>query len=344
RAVACLLAVALALSLASGTAAAQAAPALASAAVSGNTITITWTEAITGGNWQLARTDGALTVTVDGTARTFTVSALQGGAQLQITLDGSPPPDGAVVVVFFQKTSTQPLTAQGVPLESFGWNLATNMAELTVYDALKSYFSGQSTLSDTESIVGSYLDRLNEIVAEGAPRDNTKGLSGLFNVDTSQEGRTNWGTPGTEDWAYWAQSQGRPGYTCGGQDQPQLQGQDVYEFGWACTHSTDAGSTTSSQWVPVKLPQPNIDFTPDHQLIWTHAGGIGCTYWAVDPLYITSTVNENGEFVPQQGTKKWTTFYNDDRTGCAPPPGSALPDRPTGGNPCHPGTPGCNRN
>lgn len=254
---ACLLAVALALSLAAGTAAGQddtTAPSVAGVSAEGDTITITWTEPIAAGDWQSAH----LTVTVGGVSQTIQgVVPASDQQSLVITLD-SALPVGTTVVVSYDKDQT-PDSAQvrdgaGNRLESFGNNVVSVASAQQVYDALNSYFSGAGTLPDTEAFVSNYYQNLLEKVAAGE-------LGAIF--DLAQ--RTAWGTDTSNNW-YQVGSPNRIGSsaTCGGQTQPKLQGDDRIRFFWACTGHP---SQPNSQWVPVKQPQPGIDYTPDHQQV-----------------------------------------------------------------------------
>ncbi|MYH70997.1 MAG: hypothetical protein F4153_00180 [Acidimicrobiia bacterium] len=78
---------------------------------------------------------------------------------------------------------------------------------------------------------------------------------------------------------------------------------EAHRFFWACTHSSEAGGTANSQWVPVLMPQPGIDYTPDNQLIWTRRGN-GCLETTFDPLSVSYTRNDDGTYTQQQGTHK----------------------------------------
>ena len=293
---ACFLAVALALSVAAGTAGGQedtTAPSVASVSAEGDTITITWTEPITAGDWQSAY----LSVTVDGVSHTIqSVTPASDQQSLVITL-GSPLPAGTTVLVSYDKDQT-PADAQvgdgaGNNLESFGSNVVSVASEQQVYDSLKSYFSGVGTLSDAEAFVSNYFENLNAKVAAGE-------LSEIF--DSSQ--RTAWGTDASDNWAQIGGPGGGSSLTCGGRAQPQLQSGDRSQFFWACSHSTATGQTANSQWVPVKLPQAGIDYTPDDQLTWTRSDN-GCMEGTFDPLRIHYILNDDGTYTEQQGIHKW---------------------------------------
>jgi len=298
---ACFLAVALALSLAAGTAAGQedtTAPSVASVNAEGDTITITWTEPITAGDWQSAH----LSVTVDGVSHTIqSVTPASDQQSLVITL-GSPLPVGTSVVVSYDKDQT-PADAQlgdgaGNSLGSFGNNVVSVASEQQVYDSLNSYFSGVGTLSDTEAFVSNYFQNLSAKVAAGE-------LSAIF--DFAQ--RTAWGTDASDNWAQVGGPGGGSSLTCGGRAQPQLQSGDRSQFFWGCSHSTATGDTANSQWVPVKLPQAGIDYTPDHQLTWTRSDN-GCMEGAFDPLRIHYILNDDGTYTEQQGIHQWRVAEN----------------------------------
>ena len=121
-------------------------------------------------------------------------------------------------------------------------------------------------------------------------------MSELFRIGQPDEPRTAWGTPGTENWGQVGFPWGYPRelcyqvngkqrcvdtnkewgwgsqYKCGGNEpehsQPGLASNDYTNFFWACTHLTESGQqTANSQWVPVKRPQPGVDYTRDHQLV-----------------------------------------------------------------------------
>ena len=296
----CLAAVALVLSLAAGTGAAQddtTAPSVASVSAQGNTITVTWSEPITAGDWQSAH----LSVTVDGVSQTIqSVTPASDQQSLVITLD-SALPAGTAVVVSYDKDQT-PADAQlgdgaGNSLESFGSNVVSVASQQQVYDALNSYFSGVSTLSDTEAFVSNYYQNLSAKVAAGE-------LHQIF--DSNQ--RTAWGTDESLDW-YQIGSPSFPGSsaTCGGRAQPQLQSGDRSRFFWACSGQP---SQPNNQWVPIKLPQPGIDYTPDGQLVWTRSSN-GCMETAFDPLqFSTADHNGDGEYTYEQGTQKWRRAEN----------------------------------
>ena len=297
---ACLLAVALALSLAAGTAGGQednTAPSVASVSAQGNAITVTWTEPITAGDWQSAH----LGVTVGGVSQAIqSVVPSSDQQSLVITLDSSLPA-GTAVFVSYDKDQT-PADAQlgdgaGNSLQSFGRNVVAVASQQQVYDALNSYFSGVSTLSDTEAFVSNYHQNLSDKVAAGE-------LHEIF--DSSQ--RTAWGTDESLDW-YQVSSPSVLGSsaTCGGRAQPQLQSGDRSKLFWACSGQP---SQPNNQWIPIKLPQPGIDYTPESQLVWTRSSN-GCMETAFDPLqFSTADHNGDGEYTYEQGTQKWRRAEN----------------------------------
>ena len=207
-------------------------------------------------------------------------------------------PEGARVIVSYRKpASVQGLHERMHPenvVASFAWDVKNQREipiEQSVYAVLGRYFEGTGSLSSTERFVSDYLQNLNaKILAEG-------GLSQLFRIGQPDEPRTAWGTPGTENWGQVGFPWGYPRevcypvngkqrcvdtseawgwgsqYRCGGENQPGLSGGDHTRFFWACSHLTESGQqTANSQWVPVKKPQPGVDYTRDHQLVrpWRH--------------------------------------------------------------------------
>lgn len=135
----------------------------------------------------------------------------------------------------------------------------------SVYDLLEDYFSGTGALSDIEAVLpassNTYYEKLSEIVEAGELHERVPA------------GPTQWGTEGTEDWVQvgtpsspnaWRMPDGTVRYnedgpTCGGERQPALKGDDLGKFFWACT--------PDNQWVPVRLPQPGVDYSRDEDLV-----------------------------------------------------------------------------
>ena len=186
-------------------------------------------------------------------------------------------------------------------VENFVWDVRSNRVippEQAAYAALGRYFERTGSLSSAERFVSDYLQNLNaKILAEG-------GLSALFKIGQPDEVRTAWGKPGTENWGQVGFPWGYPReicletdahgnctkskdmteiwgsqHKCGGENQPGLSGGDHTRFFWACSHLTESGQeTANSQWVPVKRPQPGVDYTADDRLNWERPNADNCVH------------------------------------------------------------------
>ena len=324
RAWACLLAVALALSLAPATAVAQPTPpSVVSVELDTHTdpdnpaIVIEFDRLVEGGN------KNHFTVVVDGEEVTSFSYAAGGGSKrgLVFSKELSEKLTEGVVTVSYSVTvpaGIQPNTIEdgsvgGNLVEDFRWVVGVGPipTEAEVYAALGSYFSGTTTLSGVESVVRageghSYYEELSDVVESG-------GLSEILPA-----GRTKWGTDESSGWHQVGTPSVRPGPsdTCGGNTVPggvqrPPTGQKVAdrsEFFWACSGD--------GQWVPVKTPEPGVDFTAEADLNWTRVGTTGCMYGAVDPLLIS--YDEDGQPRPG-GTQLWRVSRDSDTGQCKPP-------------------------
>ncbi len=198
--------------------------------------------------------------TDDGTART--VVGVQVAANDRVLFITVRPriPENAVILVSYSQVGAASLWLRdpaGNLVEDFRWNVSTDMQIPTVaevYEALRSYFSGTVTLSEVEGVLSgddqTYHERLSEEVAAGRLHERLPAGE-----------RTKWGTEGSLGWVQVGTPSLPPGplHTCGGVTVPELTGDDRGKFFWACSQD--------NRWVPVRLPQPGVDYARDEHLV-----------------------------------------------------------------------------
>ena len=271
-----------------------------------------------------------VTVTVDGEEESYGVGSGR-ARRISLILTGCLSDDAVVVVSYTQIPGNPGIVSrdQNVEVENFrlkvGFELPFELipTEAQVYAKLKEYFSGTTTFSSVESVVRageghSYYEELSDVVEAGELHDR---------LPASE--RTKWGT-GSSDWHQVGSPSRPPGPedTCGGNTVPGgvwtptgpppgpgqplgqggLQGDDRSKFYWACTGD--------GQWVPVRTPQPGIDFTSEDQLVWTRVGSTGCMWRAFDSKRIS--YDENG--VESTGTWLSRVGSRNSATGVCEPP------------------------
>ncbi len=242
------------------------------------------------------------TVTVDGDKRRLRgLSHVLPGDRVGLKVD--PIPDGAVVIVSYTKLPNPIYHVKShntsLLVEDFRWNVSTNMQIPTVaevYEALRSYFSGTVTLSEAEGVLGAaegktYHEKLSEEVAAGRLHERLPAGE-----------RTKLGTDESSGWHQVGTPSLPPGPsdTCGGKTVPGgvltlteggFQGDDWAEFFWMCTQD--------GEWVPVRLPQPGVDYAYDHQLLRPGDPGYNeeCRYVRRDEDG-NLVLDENGDRIP----------------------------------------------
>lgn len=302
-----MLAAALVLSLTPGTAGAQSAdpPTVVEVRRDGITLTVEFSETVV-----RPVCSAVFTYSVDGGEpqaspvlyANFVLGTLRFGIP-------SSTPANAAIKVFYDLPQTPTCRLQSHTggqrfVEPFGWDLSTGQRVATpmqIEQALEGFFSGRTPLSEVEQLArlgmqhSGYAAALEELVSGEGP-GGVGPLSALFKVGRGRnagEPRTVWGTPGTQNWVQMGvgafpremcytppggqlrcvDTQAEWGWgtqhQCGGRSQPGLHRRDVTSFFWACT--------PGGQWVPVKLPRPDIDYTPVSELRgwqWTGLAGV----------------------------------------------------------------------
>ena len=156
--------------------------------------------------------------------------------------------------------------ATEVEVESFRWVVEGGPipTEAEVYAELGAYFSGTGTLGRVQSVIGqsavtetdarTYYEKLSEEVVSGD-------LDRRFDTDEPSVV----GTDGTSGWHQVGTPSVRPGPddTCGGTTVPGGEGgfetRVSSRYYWNCTQD--------GQWVPVKVPEPGVDYARDDQLV-----------------------------------------------------------------------------
>lgn len=200
----------------------------------------------------------AFTVTVGGLPQTINrVQQFANGNVLNVFLDSPLIPYGAIVVTYDASVNPVPVIASdSTTFGSFTVSVPFSVTTDDIYNALKAYFSGDAGLSPVESFLRTHAQKtyhaaLLEDVA-----------AGRLHQRFEKNERTQWGKPGTEDWVQMGSPSfpgPRPWLICGGEPRPVLTGADSGQFFWACTGD--------NRWVPVKLPQPGVDYSREDDLI-----------------------------------------------------------------------------
>ena len=207
-------------------------------------------------------------------------------------------PDGAVIVVSYNlhpQSTSYLQDPSGNLVEEFRWKVGVGQIATVaeVYDKLRSYFSGSVTLSEVEDVLSgddqTYHEKLVEEAAAGRLHERLPASEG-----------TNWsGEDETEGWVQIGSPSRLPDSsdTCGGETAPELTGGDQANFYWACSDE----NTSNGRWIPVRIPQPGVDYAWDYQLLRP-----GDPEYNEECLYVrrdedgNPVLDENGDRIPRR--------------------------------------------